>query len=168
VTGTGFGTSSVDVNLTHETSGTDICEEVTMTGYGTFTCLTTAMEITSGDVINLKTASGSYSCGNTLNADECNYEQLDASSPTVTAASVTDSSTITVTGTSFPTNDYDVIVLYKGVESSSAVIDSDTSVTATFSNGIPVSDTAAAPSIRFVPSSNDSRRRLVSLVDADL
>ena len=74
VTGTGFGTSTDGINLTHETSGTDICEEVNMTSYGTFTCLTTAMEITSGDVLTLKTASGSYSCGNSLTPDQCNYE----------------------------------------------------------------------------------------------
>ena len=72
-----------------------------------------------------------------------------------------------ITGTSFPTSDYDVIVLFKGVESSSATIDSDTSITATFSTGIPISDVASAPSVRFVPTSG-GRRRLMSLVDADL
>ena len=168
VTGTGFGTSTEGVNLTHEISGTDICEEVNMTGYGTFTCLTTAMEIVTGDSITLKTTSGSYSCGNTETPDECNFEQLDSSSPVVTAATLDSSSTITVTGTAFPTSDYDVIVLFKGVESSSAVIDSDTSITATFSNGIPVSDTADSPSVRFVPTETRIRRRLMSLVDADL
>lgn len=44
VTGTGFGTSSEELNLNHS-SGEDICETVTITGYGTFTCLTKAMEI---------------------------------------------------------------------------------------------------------------------------
>ena len=168
VTGTGFGTSTEGVNLTHESSGVDICEEVNMTSYGTFTCLTTAMEITAGDVITLKTSSGSYSCGNTETPDECNFEQLDVSSPVVTAAAVASSSTIELTGTAFPTSEYDVIVLYKGVESSSAVIDSDTSITATFSNGIPISAIAASPSVRFVPIETSTRRRLMSLVDADL
>ena len=113
-------------------------------------------------------ASGTYSCGNTATPDECLFEQLDASSPVVTGASISSSSTITITGTDFPTSDYDVIVLFKGVETSSAVIDSDTSITATFSNGIPISDTAASPSVRFVPTASDSRRRLMSLADADL
>jgi len=167
VTGTGFGTSTEGVNLTHDTSGTDICDEVNMISPGTFTCLTTAMEITAGDSITLKTASGSYSCGNTQTPDDCTYEQLDASSPVVSAATVSSSSTITITGTAFPTSDYDVIVLFKGIESSSAVIDSDTSITATFSNGIPISGTASAPSVHFVPTSS-SRRMLMTLVDADL
>ena len=168
VTGTGFGTDTEGVNLTHDASGTDICEEVNMISYGTFTCMTTAMEITAGETITIKTASGSYSCGNTQSPDDCSFEQLDASSPTISAASVSSSSTLTITGTAFPTSDYDVIVLFKGIESSSAVIDSDTSITATFSNGIPISDSASAPSVRFVPVSSDSRRRLMSLVDADL
>ena len=74
VTGTGFGTSTEGVNLTHETSGIDICEEVNMVSYGSFTCLTSAIEITAGDVITLKTASGSYSCGNTQTPENCNFE----------------------------------------------------------------------------------------------
>lgn len=166
VTGTGFGVNTQDVNLTHGPSGTDICEEVNMIGYGTFTCLTTAMEITSGDALTLKTASGSYSCGNTSTPDDCNYEQLNASSPAVTAASVSSSSTITIEGSAFPISGYDVIVVYKNVESSSAVIESDTAITATFDNGVPISDSESAPSVRFVPSSR--RRRLMSLSDADL
>ena len=152
--------------MTHGPSGTDICTEVNVTGYGTFTCLTTAMEITSGDQLTLKTASGSYSCGNTLTPDLCNFEQLDASSPVLDGASVSSSSTLTITGTGFPTTDYDVIVVFKGVESSSAVIDSDTSVTATFDNGVPISDSVDSPSVRFVPTS--SRRRLMALADAEI
>ena len=34
VTGTGFGVNTQGVNLTHGPSGTDICEEVNMIGYG--------------------------------------------------------------------------------------------------------------------------------------
>ena len=166
VTGTGFGTATEGLNLTHGPSGTDICEEVSVTGYGTFTCLTTAMEITSGETLTLKTSSGSYSCVNSLTPDLCNFEQLDASSPVVTGASISSASTITIEGTAFPTSDYDVIVVYKGVESTSSVIDSETSITATFDNGVPISDSAAAPSVRFVPQSR--RRRLMSLADADL
>ena len=47
VTGTGFGMDSCcqDINLEHTASASDICNEVTITGYGTFTCLTKALEI---------------------------------------------------------------------------------------------------------------------------
>lgn len=55
ITGTGFGTETESMNLVHSSSGTEICEEVNITGYGTFTCLTKAMEIESSDEIILKT-----------------------------------------------------------------------------------------------------------------
>lgn len=82
----------------------------------------------------------------------------------MTEASISSSSTISITGTDFPTTDYDVIVVYQGVESDSAVINDSTSITASFDQGIPVGGAAASPSIRFVPASNG--RRLVSLSDA--
>ena len=166
VTGTGFGVNTVDVNLVHETSGVDICVEVTVTGYGSFTCLTAAMEIASTDVLLLKTASGTYSCGNTLSGADCFYEQLDASSPSVAGATIDSANTMTITGDSFPTSGFNAIIVFKGVQSSSAVINDATSITVTFDNGVPVSEEAASPSVRFVPA--DGRRRLVSLEDADL
>ena len=168
VTGTGFGVDTQDVNLIHETSGTEICSEVEVLSYGTFTCLTVSLEISASDNLYLKTASGSYSCANSLNSAECHFEQAQASSPSVTGASIASSSTIAIEGTDFPTSDYDVIVVFKGVESDSAVINSDTSVTATFDNGIPVSETADSPSVRFVPAETGGRRELISLKDAGL
>lgn len=168
VTGTGFGVDTQDVNLIHEATGTEICSEVEMISYGTFTCLTVSLEIAPADNLYLKTASGSYSCANSLNSAECHFEQAQASSPAVTSASISSSSTIAVEGTGFPTSDYDVIVLFKGVESDSAVINSDTSITATFNNGIPVSESAESPSIRFVPAEDGGRRQLISLRDAGI
>lgn len=168
MTGTGFGVDTQDVNLIHESTGTEICSEVEVTGYGTFTCLTVSIEITSTDNLYLKTASGSHSCANTLNSAECHLEQAQASSPSITGASIASSSTIAIDGTDFPTSDYEVIVLFKGVESDSAVINSDVSITATFNNGIPVSVTADAPSVRFVPVDTSGRRQLVSLKDAGM
>ena len=69
VTGTGFGSDTFidDLNLENATSSKDICDEVNITGYGTFTCLTKAMEISSSDIINLKVGSDIYSCGNSDN-----------------------------------------------------------------------------------------------------
>lgn len=64
ITGTGFGTETESVNLIHSGTSSEICEEVNITGYGTFTCLTKAMEIESSDVIILSTSSGEYPCGN--------------------------------------------------------------------------------------------------------
>ncbi len=167
VTGTGFGINTDGLQVLHEASGEEICDEVNAIDYGVFTCLTKAMEITSSDSLKLVTSSGSYACGNINTPSECFFEQAQASSPSVSGASITSSSTIEITGSAFPTSDYDAIVVFMGVESSSAVINDDSSIVATFSNGIPLTAAGSeAPSIRFVPSSE--RRRLISLVDASM
>jgi len=101
-----------------------------------------------------------------LTPADCSFSQLNDTSPAVTSATIASSSTITVVGTDFPTSGYSAIIVYKDVESSSAVIESGTAITATFDMGVPVGAIATSPSIRFVPSS--SRRRLVALADANL
>ena len=147
VTGTGFGTSTEELNL--QISSTNICSEATVTGYGTFTCLTNAMEISSSSTIELKTASGAFSCGNTNTPSDCAFEQLNASSPTLSSATISDASTIVFSGSDFPTADYDAVATFHGVESSSTVSDSASTVTATFDLGVPISDTGVAPVLRF-------------------
>lgn len=133
-----------------------------MTGYGSFTCMTKAMEITSADTLSLKTSAGTYDCANTLNAADCAYAQETASSPAVTGASVASSSTITITGTDFDVA-LDAVVIYKGIESDSATIDSATTITATFTSGVPVSSAASSISVSFVPKAGGRR---LSLADA--
>jgi len=49
VTGTGFGTDTKDVQLFH--NSLDLCKTVTITGYGSFTCLTKAVAVTATDKI---------------------------------------------------------------------------------------------------------------------
>lgn len=124
VTGTGFGSKTEGVDLV-KSDGSSVCDKVTVTGYGSFTCMTKAEEITSADVLSLKTSAGTYDCANTLNAADCSYSQETASSPAVTGASVASSSTLTITGTDFD-NTLDAVVVFKGVESDSATIDSAT------------------------------------------
>ena len=68
-----------------------------------------------------------------------------------------------MTGTNFPTSSYTASVIYKGVESNSATIDSATGITATFTQGVPVSSTAVTPIIRFTPTS----RRMLSTTTAN-
>lgn len=149
VTGTGFGTETEGINLRHAASGSDICTEVTVTAYGSFTCMTSAMDISSLDQIDLVTATGTYSCANTINSADCGFEQLAASSPTVSSATLTDSSTIDFAGSGFLTADHTAVAVFQGVESSSAVINSSGSVTATFSKGVPLAQSGASPILRF-------------------
>ena len=155
VIGTGFGTKTKGLMLT-DAAGKDLCQTVTIKAYGRFECLTIASEITKAGM-KIKTADGSYDCGNTQAPTACEYEQKSASSPTVTGFAAT-ADTITVTGTAFPTSDYTASVIFKGVESNSATIDSATKITATFTKGVPVSKDPAAPLVKFTPSS----RRMLS------
>jgi hypothetical protein len=74
VTGTAFGANTADVTLINESTGEDICQSVSITGYGSFKCLTKDMEISSSDTLQIKTASGSYSCGNTISPEDCQFE----------------------------------------------------------------------------------------------
>ena len=103
-----------------------------------------------------------------MTAADCQYEQLNDASPTVTSVTLGSATAITFVGTNFPTSDYDAVVIILGVESTSAVITDATSITATFDNGIPVSSTSAVPSLRFVPTvvaSLRNRRQLLALTD---
>lgn len=94
-------------------------------------------------------------------AADCGYQQTTAASPAVTSASVASSSTIDIVGTNFDIT-LSAVVVYKGIESDSAVINSDTSITATFTSGVPVTSAPAAISVSFIPT---SRRRMLSLAD---
>jgi len=148
VTGTGFGVNSSSVNLQHTTSGQDICQEVTITGYGSFTCLTNAMEISSSDSINLKIGTDIFSCGNT-NGAECSFEQLNASSPQISAVDISDPASVFVNGSGFPTSNYDAVAVFMGVESSSSTITDSGSIEFIFDNGLPVSSTDSPLQVRF-------------------
>ena len=140
VTGTGFGTKNCcdDLNLESATSGSDICDEVNITGYGTFTCLTKAMEISSSDTIDLKISGETYACGNADNT-ACSFELLDSSSPTLEFVNIQNAASLMIEGSSFPTSDYDVVAIFMGIESSSGVISSEQIIEVTFDKGVPVS-----------------------------
>ena len=166
VTGSGFGmTNTTSVTLING-SNVDICETVTMTGYGTFTCLTKQMEITTNSNIRIYYGTTKYSCGLTDNTN-CRYEQQNSSSPSVTSISLATTTTIDIVGTDFPTSGKDVVVIISGVTSTSGVINSATSMTVTFANGVPVSTAGATPSIRFVPTTGGRRRMLTTVSNSD-
>ena len=55
VTGAGFGVNTIGLNLAIYGDSDTICEEVTITGYGSFTCLTKEMQISASDTIVLQT-----------------------------------------------------------------------------------------------------------------
>lgn len=156
VTGTGFGKKTLGLTLIDK-DDKDVCAKVTIKAYGSFECLTKPGEILESNALKIKTADGKYECANT-DKTKCKFKQLTASSPTVTGFTVKSATVLEVAGTSFPTSGYTGSVVFKGVESTSAVIDSATKVTATFAKGVPVSKDPAAPIVKFAPSS----RRMLS------
>ena len=101
VTGTGFGSKTEGLTLV-DSNDSDVCDKVEIIGYGQFTCQTKAIEIEKTNALKLKTSAASYACGNSV-ATECEFEQLTASSPTVSDVQKSDGSTLAVTGTNFPT-----------------------------------------------------------------
>jgi len=156
VTGTGFGKKTAGLTLVNA-AGTDVCAKVTITAYGSFTCMTKPGEMVKSDKLKIKTSKASYACANS-DATKCDYEQLTATSPTMTAITVASSTTLAVVGTNFPTSGYTCSVIFKGVTSTSATISSATGVTATFAQGVPVTTAEATAIIRFTPTS----RRMLS------
>jgi len=67
----------------------------------------------------------------------------------VTGASIDSTTVMTVTGDFFPTADYDAVVSFAGINSSSVSIDDANTLTVTFDNGIPISDVAKEPEVFF-------------------
>ena len=89
------------MNLVLGSTGEEICESVSISGYGSFACLIKAIEISAEDAVELKTASGAYPCGNLVES-ECAYEQLNDGSPTVTSMTVVSSTEIDIVGSMNP------------------------------------------------------------------
>lgn len=145
ITGVGFGVETTDVNLFHQESGQNICSTVEVTAYGSFLCYTIAQEITTSDTLQLVVGSSKYDCAN-ADSSQCQYEALDASSPTITSISKTDDNTLTLTGDRLTFgNEIDCVMLgVTGVGANLA-----TQITCTFASGVPASDAGTTPEIIF-------------------
>ena len=87
VTGVGFGVDTADVNLYSTDLGSNICSDVTVTGYGQFTCTVPAeTTMTAGnDVIKLAFGTVKYDCIN-IDPTACNLASVEADSPKLTEA----------------------------------------------------------------------------------
>lgn len=153
VTGVGFGTSTETVNLHHSESDQNICASTEITGYGVFTCYTIAQEILSSDTLHLVVGSTNYNCENS-DSSQCQYEALNASSPTVSTITLTSTSVLTFTGTDFDGDADSVDCNMLGVTGTGVVSGTDTIVTCTFAQGVPTSDSPVTPTLVFVTESS--------------
>lgn len=156
VTGTGFGVNTSGLNLRNWTVSTtsNICSEVKVIAYGTFTCLTTKGAVAATNDIRMLKGTSAYTCSNPTTTN-CKFSTSAATTPTVTSASVIDN-VITFSGSNFPAEaDYTAKAVFK-----SAYADvlswTTTSLTATFPTGVPaaVATENAVPRILFMRKSD--------------
>ena len=106
------------------------------------------MEISSSDSINLKIGADIFSCGN-IDSSACSFEQLNASSPTLSQVDIVDQTSVQVSGSNFPTSNYDAVAIFMEVESSSSTINDSGSIDFVFDLGLPAASTASPVQIRF-------------------
>jgi hypothetical protein len=105
VTGSGFGMSVDGIGLYDGTQ--EICTSTEIVSYGVFTCTTDAIEIDNA-AMQISISGSYYDCA--VNSS-CVFTQLTDSSPSFTDVTI-DGSSMTVTGTNFPTSDYDAVCVF--------------------------------------------------------
>ena len=104
-------------------------------------------------------------CGNS-DATKCHYSQVAATMPAVTAVALTDSATITFTGTDFFTAGYTAQASFNGIWADSVVVSDDKTAVAKWNKGVPAVTAEVAPQLKFTKSGG--RRLLTATVDAPL
>ena len=133
VTGSGFGPLTEGLNLVRTSSSTNLCETVTITGYGEFDCLTVTGVVEETDLLNLVSSAGLISP-----VDAANVVYSQSETMTVTAVEHSANS-IVFTGTGFPTTGYTASGSYNSVTSSTFEVTSETSATIIFAEGgVPI------------------------------
>lgn len=110
VQASGLGEQNAEVNLYHEATTTNLCDEVTFTGFGAFTCKTKKVDIAAADVIKLVVGAEQFDCG-VADITQCSLTQDLATSPTATAVSIMGGQTI-VNGMNFPIAGYTAHVVF--------------------------------------------------------
>mmetsp|Transcript_20906 Transcript_20906/g.32383 ORF Transcript_20906/g.32383 Transcript_20906/m.32383 type:complete len:339 (+) Transcript_20906:3983-4999(+) len=137
--------------FTLKTGDKDICSSAEVVSSGVLKCRTIAgLQIPANSVISFVDESSSYECANSQTS-MCEYSQTaSAAMPTVSAASITSSTILVLTGTAFLFDrSFTPKVSIGGVPASTVVIDSDTSLSTTWDLGVPVLAEATTPVVEF-------------------
>jgi len=154
VTGTGFGLNTTGLGLKKGTTPICASGSVTVTGYGSFTCMTLPGEVLSSDILKLSVGTTDYACSNS-DPTRCKHVALLVSSPNVSGVSLS-GNVLTYTGTNFPSStDYTAVAMFKSAKV--AVLSwTSTQLVATFTTGLPVATAseAVAPMIKFTRNSD--------------
>jgi len=145
ITGTivGAGTEDdVDVRLM-DAAGGEVCEYVEITQQYKVRCLLKP-GVAAG---NFLTSASQATCAASGGA-ECAYS-IATTYPKITSAEGATTTSINIVGTDFITSSYTATVTYGGVAADSVVINSATSLTATFSVGVALARVSEKPIVKF-------------------
>ena len=146
VQGVGPQTSGLDLV---DSTDASICEKLEVPSYGVVRCLTKANhEVTAANQLKVTQNGLNFDC---IHSDttNCQYEQLLANGPIVTAVTLSTDTDIVFDGTSFPdASTHDAFVQFAGLNASSVSVGSATNLVGTFDMGVPVS-ALATPSVWF-------------------
>jgi hypothetical protein len=150
----GVGVNSTNVDIT-DSSGASLCESVEILSYGVVNCQTKKQEINAS---SLKVMHGTASHASAVSS--LTFAQLNADSgrkPSVSSVSKT-ATTIVFTGSNFGTSAAPLTgsASFMGVDADSVNVDSATQVTATWTDGVPLTDATGVgvPTLRLTDSSN--------------
>lgn len=141
VKGTGFGLKTSGFTLKNYTNSSIVCSQSTVSAYGTLTCTTSVGAVASTNDIRLMKGTTAYSCSS-LNTNACKFEAVISSSPTVATVSLS-GSTLTFTGSNFPTDTsaYEASAVFKSATASVGTWTAGNLV-AGFPNGLPAASSS--------------------------
>jgi IPT/TIG domain len=131
----GIGNMSTGVTLV-TAAGVDICSQVTIQKYGELQCLTKVNLTIADGPLSLKQGTNISACqGQT---GDCNY-QTSTSLVSVSTISKASDTAITIAGAGFSGfTSFSPLFRFAGIYADSVIVNSDTSATATFNNGVPL------------------------------
>jgi len=139
----GVGSSQTTVDVLDST-GSSICDKVSVISYGQIECISKRVSITS-QLLKVKVGTETFECTDSA----CNYEQAEGGAFPVVSSAVISGTTIVFTGSDFYTSGYTASASFNGVSSDTTEINSATQVTATWTSGVPIVAAATQPELKF-------------------
>jgi hypothetical protein len=162
LTAPAVGTSTADVDIL--SSGASFCSSVEVVAYQTVVCTYGATSGTKS--LDLQVASTTYECRDGSSTDACDLT-LDLS-PEVTSIAF-GSNTVTLTGSGFSITDFtSAWVSVAGMSADEVTVNGDTSVSATFDMGVPITNGAISPVLAFASDDEDELSELYAVMSATL
>jgi hypothetical protein len=149
ITAPGVGKQDVDNLTLVDPNGSDICRtDLEVPEYGKIYCWTKHETVADYQQVRLLVGEEYYSC-ESGDDTTCQYRQLtpgsseaDGAYPKLQNIELGSDTTITVTGINFYTAGYDVTATWLGFDASSVTVDSETQMTVTYDDGVPINSIA--------------------------